>query len=85
MRVNRRTRLPAGVFYGVIAAGVLLGVLAAGGGAWMYLSSGEAHPEARRVLADIADQLVVPIAAMMGGTFGGVAGFAAAVLLERRR
>lgn len=85
MSVNRRARLPAGVFYGIIAAGVLLGVSAAGGGAWLYLHSGEARPEGRRILADIANDLVVPIAAMMGGTFGGLAGFAAAVIARKWR
>jgi hypothetical protein len=34
------------------------------------------------VLADVADELVVPVAVMMGGTFGGLGGVAAAVALD---
>jgi hypothetical protein len=75
-------RLPARVFYGVIVAGVLLGAVAAGAGAWGYLASGAARPDARRIWADVADDLVIPVAVMMGGTFGGLAGVAAAVGLE---
>jgi hypothetical protein len=80
-----RRGLSAGVFYGVIAAGVVLGVLAAGTAAWAYLRTAGPRPDAPRVWGDVADDLVVPVAAMMGGTFGGLAGFAAAVVLDRRR
>jgi hypothetical protein len=75
-------RLRARTFYGVIAGGVVLGAAAAGGGAWAYVSRPDARPEGRRVLADVADQIVVPVAVMMGGTFGGLAGVAAAVALD---
>lgn len=77
--------LPARTFYGVILAGVVLGVALAGGAAWVYLRSEAARPDARRIWADVAGDLVVPVAVMMGGTFGGLGGVAAAVVLDRRR
>ncbi|HEX4606566.1 MAG TPA: hypothetical protein VH092_00015 [Urbifossiella sp.] len=77
-------RLRARTFYGLIVAGVALGVGAAGGGAWAYVQREDARPEGRRVLADVASQVVVPIAAMMGGTFGGLAGVATAILFDHR-
>jgi len=79
------SRLRARTYYGVIATGVVLGVAAAGGGAWAYVNRGDAKPDGRRVLADVADEIVVPVAVMMGGTFGGLAGVAAAVALDRKR
>lgn len=78
-------RLRARTYYAVIAAGVALGAATAGGGAWAYLARGDAKPDGRRVLADVADELVVPVAVMMGGTFGGLGGVAAAVALDRRK
>jgi len=79
----RPSNLFARRFYGVIVAGVLLGVLLSGMGAWAYLRAG-GHPDARRIWTDVADDLVIPVAAMMGGTFGGLAGVAAAVAMDRR-
>ena len=70
-------RLRARTYYAVIVAGVALGAAAAG------LSAGGATADGRRVLADVAGDLVVPVAVMMGGTFGGLAGVAAAVALDR--
>lgn len=78
-----RSRLSARAFYGVIAAGVVVGSLLAAVGAWAYLREGSRSPEALRVWGDVAADLLIPIAAMMGGTFGGLAGVAAAVLLDR--
>ena len=75
----------ARTFYGVIVAGVALGAAAAGGGAWAYVTSDAARPDGRRVLADVAEEIVVPVAVMMGATFGGLAGVAAAVLLDRTK
>jgi hypothetical protein len=80
-----KTRLPARTFYGLILLGTLVGVLLAAGGAWAYLRSNADRPAARGVWADVAGDLVVPLAGMMGGTFGGLAGVAAAVLLDRVR
>jgi hypothetical protein len=77
-------RLPARTFYGIIAAGVALGAAAAGGGAWVYATSDAARPDGRRVLADVAAEIVVPVAVMMGATFGGLTGVASAVVLDRR-
>lgn len=79
-----RTRLPARVFYGVIVAGVVLGVCLCGSAAWAYLQAGDRDPTARRIWGDVARDFVVPIAVMMGGTFGGLAGVAAAVVLDYR-
>lgn len=78
-------RLPARTFYGVILAGWLGGVLLAAAGGLLYVRSGDARPAGRRVLDDVAADLVVPLAGMMGGTFGGLAGVAAAVRLDGRR
>lgn len=77
-------RLSARLFYGLIGAGALLGAVAAGVGAWLYVEAGEREPTGRRIWGDVAKTFVVPIAVMMGTTFGGLAGFAAAVLWERR-
>jgi hypothetical protein len=78
-----KSRLSARAFYGLIAAGVAAGSLLAGAGACSYLREGSQSPEAIRVWGDVAADLVIPVAAMMGGTFGGLAGVAAAVLLDR--
>ena len=77
-------RLPARTFYGVIAAGVAFGAVAAGFGAWAYLRGDDPRPDGRRILTDVAADVVIPVAVMMGGTFGGLAGVAAAVLMDRR-
>ena len=68
-------RLPARVFYGVIVAGVLLGAIASGAGAWLYLDAGDREPTGRRIWGDVARSFVVPIAVMMGSTFGGLMDF----------
>ncbi len=80
-----KTRLSARVFYGVILAGVLLGSLASGGAAWAYLESGDREPTGRRVWGDVAKTFVIPVAVMMGATFGGLMGFFVAVVLDRRQ
>jgi hypothetical protein len=77
------SRLSARAFYGLIAACVVTGSLLAGVGAWAYLREGNRSPEAIRVWGDVATDLVIPVAVMMGGTFGGLVGVAAAVLLDR--
>lgn len=76
-------RLPARAYYAVIAAGVVGGAAVAGGAGWVFVARG-GEADGRRVLADVANELVVPLAAMMGATFGGLAGVAAAVALDRR-
>jgi hypothetical protein len=83
-RNESRPRLSARAFYGVIVAGVVLGALACGAGAWLYLDAGDREPTGRRVWGDVAREFVVPVAVMMGSTFGGLAGFFAAVVWERR-
>jgi hypothetical protein len=77
-------RLPARAFYGIILAGVLLGAFAAGGAAWAYLAFGADRPDARQIWGDVADTFVVPVAVMVGATFGGLIGVGAAVLLSVR-
>ena len=73
-------RLPARAFYGLILAGVLLGALSAGGAAWAYLAFGADRPDARQIWGDVADTFVVPVAVMVGATFGGLGGVGTAVL-----
>lgn len=70
--------LPARAFYSIIVAGVLLGLLAGAGGAWAFLQSQPPQPDRPR-------ELMIPIAAMIAATFGGIAGVAAAVRLDLRQ
>jgi hypothetical protein len=76
-------RLPARAFYGIILTGFVLGIVLAAGSAWAYRAFGGRHPEGRGVYDGIADDLVLPVAVMAGATFGGLAGFAAAVWASR--
>ncbi len=76
-------RLPARAFYGIILAGVLLGVLAAGGAAWAYLTFGADRPDAKQIWGDVADTFVVPVAVMVGATFGGLGGVGLAVVVSK--
>jgi hypothetical protein len=78
------SRLPARTFYGVIVAGVVLGVCLCGSAAWAYLQAGDRDPTSRRIWGDVARDFVVPIAVMIGATFGGLAGFGTAVALDHR-
>jgi NhaP-type Na+/H+ or K+/H+ antiporter len=73
------------VFYGVIVAGVLLGLALAVFGGWRYLEAGDRKPTGRRTLDGAAEVVVIPVCAMIGATFGGLAGFATAAVWERRR
>ena len=75
-------RLPARTFYGVIVAGVVVGVCLSGSAAWAYLQAGDRDPTSRRIWGDVARDFVVPIAVMVGATFGGLAGFAVAVVID---
>lgn len=78
-----RQQMSARIFYGLILAGVLSGVLVCSLGGYLYLSDA-AHlkPTGRRIWEASAEQFVVPICVMIGGTFGGMAGVAAAVLCQ---
>lgn len=78
-------RLPARMFYGVIVAGVLLGITACAAAGWVYLRFGDVKPTGRRIWDADAAAFVIPICVMIGATFGGLAGVAAAVLWDRRR
>ena len=75
--------LSAGAFYGLIAGGLALGAASAAGGAWAYLDGG--RPRGRGVFDGAAAAFVLPVATMVGATFGGLAGVTAAVVLERWR
>ncbi len=78
-----KSLLSGRVFYGIIASGVVAGSLLASLAAWFSLKEANRNPEAIRIWGDVASDLAIPIAAMMGGTFGGLAGVAVAVLLDR--
>jgi hypothetical protein len=83
-----RPRLRGRVFYGIIAAGVVLGAAASAGMGWAYLEWSAGKPTGRRIWDGLAVHFVVPISVMMGATFGGLAGVAAAIGLDlsaRRR
>ena len=77
--------ISARTFYGIILAGFALGIGLAAGSAWAYHTVGGRHAEGRGVYDGIADALVLPVAVMAGATFGGLAGVAAAVVVERKR
>lgn len=77
MKASKRN-LPAAAFYGVILAGVTLGVAGAA-----LAAMGDYRPEGRRIWADVGKSLVVPVAAMVGGTFGGLAGVVLAIAWEK--
>jgi uncharacterized membrane protein YhhN len=77
-------RLPARLFYGVVVMGVMLGALGCAAAGWWYLRFSEARPTGRRVWDGVAEEFVVPICVMIGATFGGLIGVAAAIALDRR-
>jgi len=53
--------------------------------AWAYTEAGDREPTARRIWGDVAMTFVVPLGVMVGATFGGLAGFASAVIWDKRR
>jgi hypothetical protein len=76
------------VFYGIIVAGVVLGAGLSAVAGWAYIEWSEGKPTGRRIWDGNAEHFVVPISVMMGATFGGLAGLAAAIGLDlsaRRR
>jgi hypothetical protein len=78
-----RQQLSARVFYGLILAGVVLGVIISSVGGWLYLlDSAHQKPTGRRIWETEAEQFVIPVCVMIGGTFGGVLGVASAVLWQ---
>lgn len=80
-----KLRLSARVFYGIIVAGVLFGIAACVAAGWAYLELGDRKPTGRRIWDSEAESFVIPICVMVGATFGGMAGVAAAVMLEKAR
>jgi len=77
--------LSARIFYGLIVAGVVLGAAACAAMGWAYLEFGEVKPTGRRVWDGMADQFVLPVAVMIGATFGGLIGVAMAILWDGRK
>jgi hypothetical protein len=83
-----RPRLRGRFFYGIIVAGVVFGAALSAATGWALLEWGAEKPTGRRIWDGIAEQFVVPISAMIGATFGGLAGLAAAIGVDlgvRRR
>ena len=81
---ERNPRLPARVFYGLIVAGVVLGALVCAAAGWASLEFGNTKPTGRRIWDGIADQFVVPVCVMVGATFGGLMGVAAAIACDKQ-
>jgi hypothetical protein len=82
---DHAARLPARLYYGVIVAGVLVGIAACAATGWAYLEWDAGRPTGMRIWDGVADRFVVPICAMVGATFGGLLGVAAAVVWDLRR
>jgi hypothetical protein len=70
--------LSARLFYGIILSGLLIGMYLSCLGGWLYLE-GDAKPTGRGIWEASASQFVLPICAIIGATFGGLIGVAAAV------
>src|SRR5262245_24856713 len=81
---SSRPRLRGRAFYGIIVAGVVLGAVLCAATGWAYIELGEGKPTGRRIWDGIAEHFVVPISLMIGATFGGLIGLAAAIGLELR-
>jgi hypothetical protein len=71
-------------FYGIILAGFVVGIALAAGATWWQVG-----PRAERPGRDGFDVLrggyAVLVAVFIGGTFGGLAGVAVAILVEKHR
>jgi hypothetical protein len=80
-----KPQLTPRVFYSIIVAGVLLGAATCAAAGWAYLEYDDRKPTGRRIWDTDAGSFVIPISVMVGATFGGLAGFALAVILERRQ
>jgi hypothetical protein len=76
-----RTRLSAGIFYGIILGGLFLGIVTFCLGGWAYLEFSDRTPTGHRIWDGIARLLVIPICAMIGATFGGLVGVGVSVLI----
>lgn len=75
-------RLPARWFYGLIVGGVVLGLTGCVAAGWFYLEYGGRQPSGRRVWDGLASEFVIPVCAMIGSTFGGLAGVMAAMVCD---
>jgi hypothetical protein len=80
----KRPRLRSRFFYGIILAAVGLGAVICAASGWTYLESNAGRPTGRRIWHGAAEQFVLPISAMIGATFGGLAGLAMAILIDSR-
>lgn len=76
--------LRTGTFYGIILSGLLLGMFASCLGGWLYLK-GDSKPTGRGIWDESASAFVIPICAIIGATFGGLAGVGTAVGLTAYR
>ena len=73
-----QTVLPSWLYYGTIVSGLLIGMIVCCLGGWFYLL--EHHKLSSRISwDDNASQFVIPVCAIVGATFGGIAGVAAAL------
>lgn len=77
-------RLPAGVFYLVIAVGLLGGAALSAAAGWYYLNFGTQLPTGRRIWDADAASFVIPICVMIGATFGGLVGVGLAIAWDWR-
>ncbi len=80
---NASPGLPAWLFYGSIIAGLILGIAVCVLAGWSYLQVGDRKPTGRRIWDSNAEDFVIPICAMIGATFGGLAGVGAAIAWDR--
>jgi hypothetical protein len=81
---GRRSRLSARAFYGVIAAGFLLGAGLGAATTWLQLGPSSSRPP-RDGFDALTGGFAVLVSPFIGGTFGGLAGVAAAVAVDRWR
>jgi hypothetical protein len=78
LKHSLHSNLPAKLYYGIILSGLLFGMFSCSLGGWLYLES-DGKPTGRGIWDESASQFVIPICAIIGATFGGLAGVATAV------
>ena len=82
-------RLPARAFYGIIVAGLVTGMGLAAVLVWVHRTDQRGRAAGANdfdgLFAAVMGPLMYLVAVMLGATFGGLAGVAVAVLIEKRR